>query len=134
MRSLPEGASDTKQRVFVAVFTVLRGLLTSQEEAPVIVAGSLDALASTVWDGIGEGILGDGKLNVVNFVLALSGETTAGRRGAALPWTVREVLTNCFAVIAARCRGAELRQHSIISLMVESAERGLMERKFWQVR
>ena len=103
----------------------------SATEPPLIIARSIDCLASAFWKGIGN----DGSgIHPEEEAVSLSGilRSVGGSKQPA--WTVRESSALCAASLASRCSVSCLRNHRLIDNFLESSKHALRDRKFWKVR
>jgi hypothetical protein len=101
-----------------------------KREPPVLVAGAIGCLSSCFWEGMGSS---DKAVRNVNPKWLTSILKEAG--GKLQPaWTVREASALGIAQLASKCNDESIRQHSIVSQMVEAARQSLTDRKFWRVR
>lgn len=104
---------------------------SSATEPPLIIAKSLDCLASAFWKGIGSDVIGN---HPEEETVSLSGilRSVGGSKQPA--WTVRESSVLCAASLASRCSVSCLRKHRLIDNFLESSKHALRDRKFWKVR
>jgi proteasome component ECM29 len=100
------------------------------EEPPVLVARAMDCLAAFFWEAIGEKPeTQDEKsvLGLTNVLVEVGGKMQP-------TWTVREASRLCLASLASRCHTDALRDHKVVSKMVDSADQSQRDLKFWKVR
>lgn len=131
MQSIPRERVDVRERVFQMVAAdvtkIVQGSDSSDKQAPVLVAGALNALASSFWIGIGSS---DSDVDVA--ALATTLKDVGGDQQPA--WTVREASCLSVADLASACSVECLRQHVVVATIIEGAKQGLKDRKFWKVR
>jgi len=102
------------------------------KDPPVVTARAIDCLAAFFWHGMGS--ISDLEempfCNILNLAQLLS---TAGG-GKQPAWTVREAAWRCAASLASHCHSCTLRDHKVVSILVEGAFQAQKDRKFWKVR
>jgi proteasome component ECM29 len=98
---------------------------------PVLVAGAIDCLGACVWKDIGSSndstIPNSDPKQLVSILNEAGGKMQPA-------WTVREAAAQCIADIALKCSLESIRQHVVLTQMVEFARHALTDRKFWRVR
>lgn len=152
LNSLPLESDKAKVFVFLnyasRLLTIFvpdpKGVVPSQrnEPPPVAVARALEALSSMIWEGIGtsddltksvptyaNGSPAPANVPSVDDLLTLF-QTMVGHHA----WTVREASGSGASALALRSDSRWLRQHRVISTLVQCAETALKDRKFWKVR
>ena len=97
-------------------------------QPPLIIARSLDCMASAMWMGFGAdgGDTSDDGLYMAKVFL-----TSATQQSA---WTVREAAVHGTAKLANSCDVSVLRRHETISVLLDCSSRATQDRKFWRVR
>ena len=89
---------------------------------PVLVAAAIDCMRACFWNGF----------NVDPKGLILILKEAGGKTQPA--WTVREASALCCAQLALKSHDDCIRQHAVVSHLVEMAKSALTDRKFWRVR
>ncbi|CAB9497586.1 associated protein ECM29 homolog [Seminavis robusta] len=102
------------------------------DEPPVLVARAIDCLGVCFWQSMGtqaevQECPSANVLKLTTMLLAAGGEKQAA-------WTVREASRLCLSSLASKCHAQALRDHRVPSAIVESADQGRKDRKFWKVR
>jgi hypothetical protein len=142
LNALPAGSESVNQKVeiyrfdsskLVGVFHAVSSVFDDdgeKKEPPVLVAGAMNCLAASFWDGFGS--KDESIENADALELAAILKNAGGTKQPA--WTVREASAACTAELASKCDADVLRQHNFVSTMVECASHALKDRKFWKVR
>ena len=106
--------------------------IDNASQPPLIIARSIDCLASAMWKGIGDGK--GQESHPEDNVLSLS-ELMRGAGGSTQPaWTVRESSVLAAANLASECNIQALRHNKTIDVLLECSTHALRDRKFWRVR
>ena len=95
---------------------------------PLITARVLEVFASVIWPGMGK----DKNRTENSFLLAKVFVSSGGPKQAA--WTVRESAALAVSQLAKHCCFSFLRQHDMVSTLIESITNSLKDKKFWRVR
>lgn len=106
---------------------------SKSEVPPVISARALDCLAACCWEDMGSkndemdkhGV--PGMLELAKLIKATGGEKQSA-------WAVREATRLCLGNLAANCHLCVLRNQTFVSVVVDSANDALKDKKFWKVR
>jgi proteasome component ECM29 len=138
LNSMPPDCTAEKMEIYDVVAPKIIELCTkkldetgsSKKVAPVLVAGAIEGLGSCFWEGIGSGDTGVAHADPKELTRTL--KEVGGKFQPA--WTVRESANACLAELASKCSADALRQHVIVSWMIETATYALADRKFWRVR
>lgn len=102
-----------------------------KSEPPLVIARSIDCLASSFWKGIGKDV-GDDHPEEDVLTLSEMLRTVGGSKQPA--WTVRESSVLGAASLASKCSLQVLRNPRLVDNFLESSKHALRDRKFWRVR
>jgi proteasome component ECM29 len=100
------------------------------EVPPVLVARAMDCLAAFFWEAMGkipETQCDTSVLGLTTLLVAAGGKMQP-------TWTVREASRLCMASLASKCHADALRDHKVVSMMVDSTDQSQRDLKFWKVR
>jgi proteasome component ECM29 len=94
---------------------------------PLLIAKSLESLASAMYNGVGNNPSSDYD-NALVLLRFLSTETDQAA------WTVRQTSALAAASLVANMASTVLRKNDVITTVLECASKSLNDRKFWRVR
>jgi proteasome component ECM29 len=134
-----EHVQEEKRRVYKFIAPVLlpyidsdyalsTDKMKSSARPPLVVARSIDCLASAIWMGFGADV---GDTSEDGLLLAKVFLTIATKQSA---WTVREAAVLGTAKLASSCDVRVLRSHETIMVLLDCTTRATQDRKFWRVR
>jgi len=104
------------------------------KQPPLIVARSIDCLASAMWVGIGEPCKETGRVDEYENVVQLSKIFFISCGGKQPAWTVREASALAAACLASKASLVPLRKHETLTALLDCTMHTSKDRKFWRVR
>jgi len=97
---------------------------------PLLIARSLECLASAMYDGIGSNAI-QGECSDAVGLLKYFALSTGSKQPA---WTVRQMSALAASSLVANMQSSILRKNEIITTVIECSTQALKDKKFWKVR